>query len=460
MTEHWIIPSNPSTFDTSLAFESLREINWSEVGDSSIASGDIVYLYSSSPNSMITHKCIVVATRVATGDLVDDSAFWLDPAGLAERIKNRSWMRLRLLSAFDLKVRAQLGLHTLQDHGLRGTMSGRQRLQKNVLAYIQGTENDISNPNTRFWWVNQGTTGVTMNRSSGTPNLWAAFKDTQGNSQPSWDSLDEAKPGDVVLHYANGFLVGSSRVQRQSRAVIRPPEFETIERWGDGGRELLLEAFALFDIPVRLNEVPIELRRSKRGSGGPFTTEGNVQRGFFFPIHTSIASAVFAAASLVLDRDEPEEMVGGGEASERYLLIDETDGTATVRYRKEQGALRKRLFGSASQARCGICGRRYPVKYLHTAHVKSRKACSEEERKDWKNVVIAACLFGCDALFEGGMLTVDSTGMIHINEGQDETPAFRAFTTNLAGKVAIGFTTANRQYFEWRNLQGRSNGSD
>lgn len=455
MTAYWIIPSNSNTFDTVFAFERLRELHWSEVGDSSIAEGDVVYLYSSRPDSAITHKCLVTATHVDAGDLIDDSAFWRDPNALAERLNNRSWMRLRLLSAFEAAVRSQLSLQELQQHGLKGTMAGRQRLPSEVLAYVQRVEAAAADRVDQFWWANQGVTGVTATRSGDFTNLWAAFKDAQGNTQPSWDSLELASPGDVVLHYANGYVVGSSRVARPSRLAVRPSAFETPERFGDNGRELLLDEFAPFDIPVRLDEIPIELRRSERGSGTPFTTEGKVQRGYLFPVNASIATAVFAIAGLVVDADETDEMTGTGSASELYLSINETDGTASAKYRKEQGALRQRLFGSASQARCGICGRRYPVRYLHTAHIKSRSACSEEERKDWKNVVIAACLFGCDALFEDGMLTVDPTGVIHVNDGHDQTPAFAAFTASLAGKVAPSFTPENRKYFEWRNAQSR-----
>lgn len=451
MPQRWIIPSNGNTFDTAAAFANLRELNWSEVGQSSVAVGDVVYLYSSAPDSAISHKCIVIATRVSADDLIDDSAYWRDPEALAERLTNRSWMTLRLLATFDEPTKSKLGLHALQDHGLKGTMSGRQRLQGDALNYIMDVEG--ADRVSQFWWVNQGVTGVTSTGSGGFTNLWAATKDAQGHTQPSWDSLNQALPGDVVLHYISGYVVGNSRVAHKSGAATRPLAFETPERSGDIGRELLLDQFTLFDIPVSLDEIPIELRRSPRGSGSPFTAEGIVQRGYLFPIEHAVASAVFGAAGLTIEDNEAEDMAGGAEATELYLTIDETDGTAVVKYRREQSALRKRLFGSATQARCGICGRRYPVRYLHTAHVKPRSVCSEKERRDWKNVVIAACLFGCDALFEDGMLTVDTAGVIHLSVGHDETPAFAAFTGSLAGKTAASFSAGNRKYFEWRNAQ-------
>jgi hypothetical protein len=456
MAEHWIVPSNSSTFDTAAAFEHQREVNWSEVGESSIEAGDTVYLYSSRPSSSVSHKCLVTATRVRQEDLVDDAAFWRDPMALAERLERRSWMKLELVLTFDTSDRRKLSLTELQSHGLKGTMSGRQRLTESVLAYIQSMETPSVDRVSQFWWVNQGVTGVTVSHSGDFTNLWAALKDAQGNTQPSWDALDQAEPGDLVLHYANGFVIGSSRVATLSRPAIRPLAFETEVRSGGDGRELLLEGFELFDVPIALDEIPIELRRSERGSGAPFTTEGRVQRGYLFPIDSSVAKAVFTSAGLAVDSREPNETTGGDSALERCLAIDETDGVATVRYRKEQSALRKRLFGSADSARCAICGRRYPVAYLHAAHVKSRSACTEAERKDWKNVVIPACLFGCDALFEMGMIEVDRNGVVSLREGHDMTPAFAAFTKSLVGKTVRGFTAENRKYFEWRNAQSSS----
>jgi hypothetical protein len=294
--DHWIIPSNGSTFDTSAAFERLRELNWSEVGESSIAVGDVAYLYSSRPDSAITHKCLVTATRVGREHLIDDSAFWRDTDALKGRLESRSWMRLRLLSVFDQMDRRKLGLAELQQHGLKGTMSGRQRLPDGVLDYVRSVEKSTADRVSNFWWVNQGVTGVTASHSGNYTNLWAAFKDAQGSTQPSWNSLEQAETGDVVVHYANGFVIGSSRVAQRSRSAVRPPEFETEERVGDGGRELLLEEFELFDIPVALDEIPIELRRSQRGSGTPFTVEGKVQRGYLFPIGEPLAVAIFAVA--------------------------------------------------------------------------------------------------------------------------------------------------------------------
>ena len=59
-----------------------------------------------------------------------------------------------------------------------------------------------------------------------------------------------------------------------------------------------------------------------------------------------------------------------------------------------------------------VSGRCLPRGLLVAAHVKPRSECSEEERRDIPHVAMAACLLGCDALYETGYLTVDATGRI------------------------------------------------
>lgn len=70
--------------------------------------------------------------------------------------------------------------------------------------------------------------------------------------------------------------------------------------------------------------------------------------------------------------------------------------------RTEQSFLRKYLFQNQKVAKCGICGELFPVDLLITSHIKPRAKCSIEEKKDYKNIVIPMCCFGCDELYERG----------------------------------------------------------
>lgn len=121
----WLIASNPKTYDAVRAFNILDEINWSETA-AGIAIGDSVLLYGTLPIQAITHRCLVVETGVPFERRMNDDRYWTEPESLQDR-RNRSWMRLRLLRAFDESERGVLSLDALKDRGLKGAPQGRMK---------------------------------------------------------------------------------------------------------------------------------------------------------------------------------------------------------------------------------------------------------------------------------------------------------------------------------------------
>jgi hypothetical protein len=122
----------------------------------------------------------------------------------------------------------------------------------------------------------------------------------------------------------------------------------------------------------------------------------------------------------VLDEEKSERAFEAfGLFSEDYLLAvsasefadaerqfdGELDQKVTRLVRKEQSLIRGKLFPSPT-ASCDLCGESMPREFLIAAHIKKRAACSIEETLDIPNVVMAACVIGCDALFERGYVTV------------------------------------------------------
>lgn len=119
--------------------------------------------------------------------------------------------------------------------------------------------------------------------------------------------------------------------------------------------------------------------------------------------------------------------------------------------RGEQPALRRRLLGSASEAECALCGEAYPARFLWAAHIKKRAICTDKERRDLTHVGMMACVFGCDAPFEAGYISVNENGHIVTSSHK---PAYKALAnklTELEGRPVIAHTEKSAAYFAWHH---------
>lgn len=141
---------------------------------------------------------------------------------------------------------------------------------------------------------------------------------------------------------------------------------------------------------------------------------------------------------------ETTEPSGGGFTYQGDLS---RDGSSAQR--GEQGPLRGRLFGSAAEAPCAICGNTYPVRFLWAAHIKKRAICSADERRDLDNIAMAACLFGCDALYEAGYVSVGEDGHLVVAAEPGPYPELLQRLINLHGRRVTAHTPASADYFRW-----------
>jgi len=134
-----------------------------------------------------------------------------------------------------------------------------------------------------------------------------------------------------------------------------------------------------------------------------------------------------------------------------HSAIENTDRAYTAIYRQEQRFLRALLLPN-STACCDLCGREFDSRYLRAAHIKKRAACSETERLDAKNIVMIACLFGCDGLYEAGHIGVNPHGHIVLSPAlRPNGPEHDYAQTVLNGRRCTKWTAApaSRSYFDW-----------
>ncbi|MBT2616141.1 HNH endonuclease [Bacillus sp. ISL-78] len=127
--------------------------------------------------------------------------------------------------------------------------------------------------------------------------------------------------------------------------------------------------------------------------------------------------------------------------------IDTLDIEGKTKSRAEQGFLRKALFGNKTIGRCGICGKEYPISFLIAAHIKKRSFCSNEEKLDFRNIVMPMCKFGCDDLFEKGYISVDN-GIVSVN-GKAVTLPLRLYLDQINGLNCAYWNTNTSKYFQW-----------
>ena len=117
--------------------------------------------------------------------------------------------------------------------------------------------------------------------------------------------------------------------------------------------------------------------------------------------------------------------------------------------RVEQRYLRWELFGDAEVASCDLCARMFPVQFLTAAHIKPRKACSLEERRDLANIAFRLCTFGCDAVYESGFVTISHAGKIRLTRLPGLTQDLRYHFRLLRGRTCRRWNESTWRYFSW-----------
>ena len=117
--------------------------------------------------------------------------------------------------------------------------------------------------------------------------------------------------------------------------------------------------------------------------------------------------------------------------------------------RTEQGYLRTQLLGDAPEGDCDLCGRSFPTELLVAAHIKPRYECSDQERRDLPAVAMLACRFGCDELYERGLLAVDEEGNILAADYAGDSVSLRRYLSGMRGRQVGDAWPRGRDYFAW-----------
>ncbi|AIS00395.1 hypothetical protein [Streptomyces glaucescens] len=116
--------------------------------------------------------------------------------------------------------------------------------------------------------------------------------------------------------------------------------------------------------------------------------------------------------------------------------------------RLEQAKLRRAMLRGASEAVCALCGRVLPSRLIRAAHVKRRSAATRQERRMMANIM-AACLIGCDELFEHGYVYVTEAGTVAVSPKCEATPDLAETAKALEGRVVADYGPHRAPFYAW-----------
>jgi MoxR-like ATPase len=284
----WIFQANPAYYDIANAVRTLAEMNWAvNQSKNQIAPGDHVYIWKSgSDGGVIADGHILTSPKVeATQEGVefikDPSRFPNDALRvrltidrvLAEPLRRADLLQhptLKNLPILKFANATNFNITRAEDHALERLITDEQGVRLD----------DPSSPLQLVWWVNQGS-HYREERDGG--YLWAPLADRSGHPMRHWESLRRAKPGELVLNYANGRIRGVAVVEEEALEAPRPEELA--DAWEDNGLTLKVRYSELSE-SISLDDIPVAWRLDQ---GPPFDRKGAVQqKGYFFELKPSI----------------------------------------------------------------------------------------------------------------------------------------------------------------------------
>lgn len=249
-----------------------------------------------------------------------------------------------------------------------------------------------------------------------------------GGAKPGEDNRNEKRwqavaPGDLLLFVHGRTRITAARVleklrnERQSRAIWGETATKNQARqtW-----ELMMVLDAPFDSSLSVESLNDVIGRKRNANVQEFVVKDEVTSARLLEA-MGVAEST-AARALINSNDFEDSREPSGDLS----TLDVLDAAVSTKRRLEQAALRRRLLPDAT-ADCALCGRTFPVEYLVAAHIKPRAKCSDSEKRDLANVVMANCLFGCDELWGRGHVSIGRDGRVVWSSEAPDAGAVRSY---------------------------------
>lgn len=133
----WIISNRPDVYDIDTEFYSFKKIDWYQNRQMlNFQTGDIVYIYRSTPLMEIRWKCVIGKTKYYFDNA--DNIVYSDDNG-----KNDGPF-VEIIAEKELVCGSLLSYSELKKHGLKSRLMGPQKVDGELLQYIEGVIDNYS----------------------------------------------------------------------------------------------------------------------------------------------------------------------------------------------------------------------------------------------------------------------------------------------------------------------------
>ncbi|MFE2915665.1 hypothetical protein [Kitasatospora indigofera] len=269
----------------------------------------------------------------------------------------------------------------------------------------------------------------------GAAQMWGVVP---GKGERNVHFYRQLKPGDWVFFTGDNHLYFGGRV----RVVWRDRLLAT-RLWGTDEAGSTWECMYAFS-DGRTFDVPMAEIRRVLG----WENENRHVRNF-----QALSDSASELLHDLLNLDRATGELSAKEQEDAEGALKEYDGplerTAQRAYRAEQSLLKQQLL-PGTEGECALCGRILPRAFLVAAHIKKRSICTDEEKRDLRNVAMLACLLGCDGLFEQGFIGVGADGKLLVSPAAESSAAvLRHVDQILANRTVSWWNPDREKYFAW-----------
>jgi hypothetical protein len=310
----------------------------------------------------------------------------------------------------------------------------------------------------QFWWVNHK---QTVRQEIAGQYLWSPKTKSNGAANVFYDNMRRARPGDIVLSYANQAIGHIGRVTEYAVTAPKPAEFgDTGTYWASEGWYLPV-FWTRLNLPVRPKTLLDTLQRYLPRRYSPISPETGAGNQGVYLAHIDEAVFQTVVAGTSFDRDtlarggtnsltfqavveHLDDIVQQRIANDRTL--DETTRQSVIQARRGQGLFRRKV--ETIEPACRLTGITTPS-LLIASHIKPWRMCStSEERLDGMNGLMLTP--DADLLFDRGFISFENTGEVLVSPLVDRDDLSRLGFQQLAWEK-YGFGEAP---IVWRSVEG------